>query len=154
MDDRPARISAARWVIALGRLSAALLACAAAWTLVAVVFVGSPRVLLVSGLLAGCATACRALVEAFAAHRRGAWQLLVVSTAVGVLAPWLTGPVSPLDVVPVVWQAVVLGLLLHPDSRDWVAGPGHPSGVSPGAPARSMPDDHDRPHDEVSRGAS
>jgi hypothetical protein len=119
-DDRP-RIPAARWVIALGRCWWALLVCAAAWSLLVVVVLLEPVALLVPVLLAGYAAVWRALVEAFAAHRRGAWHLLLAVTALGVLAPWVPGSVSVLDVVSVAGNGTLLAFLLHRDSRDWVS---------------------------------
>ena len=91
------RFQAARWVITLGRFYGGLMALAAAWSLLAVVLT-SLVVLPVFLLLAGYATAWGALVRAFAAHRRGAWQLLVGLVAVDLLWPvagWLTGGRCP-----------------------------------------------------------
>jgi hypothetical protein len=110
-------------VITVGRFYGGLMALAAAWSLLAVVFT-SLVVLPVFLLLAGYATAWGALVRAFAAHRRGAWQSLVGLVAVDLLWPvagWLTGrPVSVLTLLSVTVHTALLALLLHPDSREWV----------------------------------
>jgi hypothetical protein len=130
MDDRSPRIQAARWVLLLGRLYGALMACAVAWSLLAVVVLGAPVLLLVSALLAGYAAAWGALLTAFAAHRRGAWRLLVAVTAVGVLGPWGGGSAVLLDVVVAAVHATLFALLMHRDSREWVAveeSPAEPS---------------------------
>jgi hypothetical protein len=124
MDDGSPCFQAARWVIGLGRLCWALLVLAAAWTVLAALFSGAPALLVVPLLLAGWATVWGALLRAFAAHRRGAWQVLVALSAVGALWPavgWLMGR------APTSWGVVAaavdlgfLGLLLHRDSREWV----------------------------------
>ena len=126
MDDGPRRLQAARWVIRVGRLYWGLLVAAAAWSLLAVALTGPPAALLVPVLLAGWATAWGALVEAFRRHRRGAWQLLLALTvlgAAGPLARWLVaGQPSVLDLLWTASDVVLLALLLHEDSRDWVRG--------------------------------
>jgi hypothetical protein len=131
MDDGPRRLQAARWVISVGRLYWALLVAAAAWSLLAVVFTGAPALLLVSVLLAGWATAWGALIEAFRRHRRGAWQLLLALAVLGAggpLARWLVvGQPSVLDLLWTGSDVVLLALLLHQDSRDWVRGVPGPS---------------------------
>jgi hypothetical protein len=126
MDDGSPRFQAARWVITLGRIYWALLAAGAAWSLLAAVFTWSLVVLVVPLLLGGWAAAWGALVRRFERHGRGAWRLLVGLAAFGVLVPltgWLLG--RP----PTVWTGVdalvhvgLLALLLHHDSREWVAG--------------------------------
>jgi len=125
MDDGSPRIRAARWVITLGRLYGGLLAVAAAWSLLGVVFLGSPAALVVPLLLTGAAFAWGALVREFEAHRRGAWQLLVGLAAVAAaatVAGWLTGvPVTALGLLSTAADGVLLALLVHPDSREWVA---------------------------------
>jgi hypothetical protein len=89
MDDGSPRFQAARWVIRFGRLFWGVLVFAAAWSLLAVLFTWSPVALAVPLLIAiaGYATAWGALVRAFVAPRRGAWQLLVGLTAIGLLWP-------------------------------------------------------------------
>jgi hypothetical protein len=123
MDDGSTRLQAARWVITLGRLYWGLLVLAAAWSLLGVLFLGSPAALVVPVLLAGCAAVEGALVRAFTAHRRGAWQLLVALTTVGVLTPavgWLIiGSPSASGLAAVAVNAGLLALLLHEDSREW-----------------------------------
>ena len=125
MDDGTARIQAARWVIGLGRLYGGLLLCATLWSLPAVVFLGSAAPLLMTLTLAALAAVWWALVRAYEQHRRGGWRLLVVVAAVGLLWPVagaLTGdPATVLDSLSIVVNGVLLALLLHPDSRDWVA---------------------------------
>jgi hypothetical protein len=124
MDDGSPRIPAARWGIALGRLYWGLLVLAAVWSLLGMVFTGSPGALVVSALLAGWATAWGALLRAFTAHRRGAWQLLLVLTATGAVWPavgWQVGaPLTVGGLVSAAVDVVLLGLLLHRDSREWV----------------------------------
>ena len=120
MDDGASRIPAARWVISLGRSYGGLLVLAAAWSLLAAAFAGSPVALVLPVVLAGYAAAWGLLLRAFTAHRRGAWQLLVGVTATGVLWPWAGRPLSPLDVVALAVHGGLLILLLHRDSRDWV----------------------------------
>jgi hypothetical protein len=138
MDDGSPRIAAARWVLGLGRLYWALLVLAAAWSLLAVLFTWSLVALAVPLLIAGYATAWGALVRAFAAHRRGAWQLLVGLTAIDLLWPvagWLAGrPLSVLTVASLAVHAALLGLLLHRDSREWVGAdaPRRPRVEDPG----------------------
>jgi hypothetical protein len=128
MDDGSPRFQAARWVISLGRLYWGLLVVGAAWSLLGVLLLGSAAALVVPVLLAGWASAWGALLRAFAAHRRGAWQLLVALAAVGVVAPavrWLlAGPPSASGLVAAGVHAGLLILLLHEDSREWSgAGP-------------------------------
>jgi hypothetical protein len=124
MEHGSPRIPAARWVIGLGRLYWGLSVCAAAWSLLGVVFAGRAY-LLMSLVLAGVAAVWGALVRGFESHRRGAWCLLVVLTAVGSATPVVSrltgGPVTVLDSLSVVVHGSLLALLLHPDSREWVA---------------------------------
>jgi hypothetical protein len=126
MDDGAPRIRAARWVITLGRLCGGLLAVVAAWFLIVMVFAGSPGVVALPLLFAGWAVAWGALVRAFEAHRRWAWRLMVVLSAATVswsVLGWLVGrPPTVLGGLAVAVHGVLLGLLLHDDSRDWVAG--------------------------------
>jgi hypothetical protein len=141
MDDRAPRIPAARWMIGLGRLYGGLLLCATLCTLPSVVFLGSPMYLLMTVTLAALAAGWWALVRAYEQHRRAGWWLLLGVTAVGVLWPVagsLAGwPATVLDSLSIVVNGVPLALLLHPDSRDWVAvdsrGPvAERSGAGPG----------------------
>jgi hypothetical protein len=122
MDQGTARLRAARWVIGLGRLYGGLLALVAAWSLLGAVSVGSPVALLVPLLLAGLAAAWATLLRAFRAHRRGAWQVLVALAVAGAVAPVVVdGSVTVPGAVSVLGHGCLLALLLHPDSRDWVA---------------------------------
>jgi hypothetical protein len=125
MEHGSRRIRAARWVITLSTLYWGLLVLAAAWSLLGVVFSWSAGGLLVPLLLAGAASAWGALTRAFEAHRRGAWQLLVglsAAAAGGTVIGWLAGaPVTALALVSAALECGLLALLLHPDSRDWVA---------------------------------
>jgi hypothetical protein len=125
MNDGSPRIQAARWVIRLGRLYWGLSVAAAAWSLVSVPFLGSPAALLVPALLAGWATAWGVLLRAFTLHRRRAWQLLLLLAATGALWPalgWLVGqPPTVRGLVSAALDVVLLALLLHEDSREWVA---------------------------------
>jgi len=125
MNDGSPRIQAARWVIGLGRLYWVLTVVAAAWSLVGVWFLWSPAGLLVSAFLAGWVTAWGALLRAFTLHRRRAWQLLLLLTASGALWPavgWLVGqPPTVRGLVSAAVDVVLLALLLHEDSREWVA---------------------------------
>jgi hypothetical protein len=124
LGDGSPRIQAARWVIGLGRLYWGLAVAAAAWSLVGVLFIGSPAALLVTALLAGWASAWGALLRAFVLHRRRAWQLLLALAAAGALWPaagWLVGrPPTVVGLVSAALNAVLLALLLHEDSREWV----------------------------------
>jgi hypothetical protein len=126
MDQHPPRLQAARWVITLGRLYGGLLVVVAAWLLITMVFIGSPLVVVLSLVLAGWAAAWGALVRAFEAHRRWAWRLMVALSAVSVgwsFLGWLLGrPPTVLSVLAAAIHGVLLGLLLHDDSREWVDG--------------------------------
>jgi hypothetical protein len=125
MNDGSPRIQAARWVIGVGRLYWGLSVAAAAWSLIGVWFLWSPVGLLVSAFLAGWATAWGALLRAFALHRRRAWQLLLLLAATGALWPafgWLVGrPPTVGGLVSAAVDVLLLALLLHEDSREWVA---------------------------------
>jgi len=125
MDDGQPRIQAAHWVITLGRVYAFVLGLMAAWALVAMLFAGSPVVVVLALLATGAAAAWTALVQAFAAHRRGAWWLLVALSSAGLswrLLGWLVGPPPTVpDVLGAAAAVVLLGLLLHDDSREWVS---------------------------------
>jgi hypothetical protein len=124
MDDGSHRFQAARWVIRLGRLLWGLLVLVAAWSLLAGVLTGSPAALVVPLFLAGWATVWGALIRAFTVHRRGARELLVGVAAIGALWPavgWLAvRPPTVGSVVSAALHGVLLGLLLHRDSREWV----------------------------------
>ena len=123
MDGAP-RFQAARWVIRVGRLYAGLLALAATWSLIGAVFLGSPAVLVVAALLGTLSAAWSALLRAFTRHRRGARQLMLALAAAGALCAavgWLgtRSPAAP-GLLPAAGHLVVLTLLLHRDSREWV----------------------------------
>ena len=141
MDDGPTRVQAARWVLGLGRLYWGLLVIAAAWSLLVVGFTGAPTALLVPVLLAAAAAARGAVLDAFRAHRRGAWRLLLALTllgAGGAVVRWLVaGQPSVLDLLWTGTDVVLLGLLLHEDSRDWVRGAPGPTRQGVGAAAGS-----------------
>jgi hypothetical protein len=124
VDDGSPHFQAARCAIGLGRLYWGLTVLAAAWSLVGVVVTWRAAALVLPLLLAGWATAWGALLRAFTAHRRGAWQALVGLAVVGALWPafeWLVaGPPTVRSLVSAALDVVLLGLLLHRDSRDWV----------------------------------
>jgi hypothetical protein len=150
MDE--VRFQAARWVVVLGRVRTVLLVLAACGALLATAFTWSLVAPVTAAVLAGLAAAWNALVDGFARHRRGAWAALVVvtglETGVG-LAAWVLGAdADVLDVLGAVFVAVLLGLLLHADTRDWVARPGaaRTGGLAPGA---GMAQDHRRPPVQV-----
>ena len=131
MDDGQARIPAARWVIGLGRCWWGLLVLGAAWSLLGALFSWSAVALAVPVLFAGHAAAWGALLAAFTAHRRGAWQLLVGLAVAGVAWPgagWVaTGRPAVVGLLGAVVSAGLLGLLLHRDSREWVGAGGRPA---------------------------
>jgi hypothetical protein len=114
------RIRAARWVLALGRVQEACLVAGAVWSALGAALAWSPAALLVAAVLAGSATAWAALLRAFAAHRRGAWQLLLGLAAAGLVPALLPGE-GPVALLGVLVAATWLCLLLHRDSRAWVA---------------------------------
>jgi hypothetical protein len=124
MPEGSHRIPAARWAIGLGRCYLGLAVLAAAWSSLAVLFTGAWTAVAVPMLLAGYAAVWGVLVRALAAHRPAAWWLLTGLSALGLLGAafgWLAGgPVSVLSLVAAIGQAVFLGLLLHPDTREWV----------------------------------
>ena len=124
MDDGQPHLQAARWVIRLGRLYGAVLVFAAAWSLLGVVAAGSPAALAVPAALAACAAGWTAVVGAFAAHRRGAWHLLLVLAAVGACGSavgWLLDRASSLlGLLSVAGHVGLLALLRHRDTREWV----------------------------------
>ena len=126
MGEGAVRIPAARWVIGLGRLYGGLLVLAACWTLVGVVVLRSPAALGVPLVLTTWAAAWGTLVRAFAAHRRSAWKLLLGLATVGGLGPvvsWLLGGALTVPgLSSALLSGVLLALLLHDDSREWVGG--------------------------------
>lgn len=87
-------------------------------TLTFVVTSGAPvgPGLLSAGVLAAVAVALGVLRRAFDRQRRWAWWLLLVGGVVGSVVSVGTG--QPWRVV---LELVLLALLLHPDSRSWVA---------------------------------
>ncbi|MGY1844966.1 hypothetical protein [Modestobacter sp. SYSU DS0875] len=111
-------LQAARWVIRIGRVERALLACCAAWSLALVAVTFSPVALVVPLGLAALATLWGVVVRAFERHRRWAWWVLVAAGVVTVV----TGLLSPEPGLLAAGGSVVrVLLLLHPDSREWVA---------------------------------
>jgi hypothetical protein len=124
MDDGARHVQAARWVIRLGRLYAAVLVLAAAWSLLGVIAAWSPAALAVPAVLAACAAGWSAVLGAFAAHRRGAWHLLLVLAAVGACGSavsWLLDEASSLlGSLSVAGHVGLLALLRHRDTREWV----------------------------------
>ena len=106
---------------------------------------------------AGLAAGWHALLTAFDRHGRLAWAVLLVWSATGAgarLGGWLLGAdVGVLGVAGGLLDAALLGLLLHPDSREWVA---RPPATAPGRrggarspQAAGMVDDHRRPPAQV-----
>ena len=153
MVEGRGRVQAARWVVALGRVTTALLV----WGAIGASFVAWATWSLGAVLLVlvhvGLASGWHALLTAFDRHGRGAWVVLVLwsaSGAVARLAGWVLGQdVRFLGLVGGAFDAVLLGLLVHPDSREWVArtpvssSPTGP-GLSPGAAV--VLHDHRRRH--------
>ena len=142
MDGVRTRLQAARWVITLGRVEAGLLVLQASGALLAAVLTWSAAALVVAVLLAGLATGWTLLVRAFAAHRSWAWAVQVA--VAGVVLCWdalvLAGGSGWRAALGAVLAAVTLGLLLHPDSREW-CGVGRR-----GAGPAGLPHDHRRSH--------
>jgi hypothetical protein len=154
MVEGQARIQAARWVVALGRVRTALFVVGAISATLGAGASWSLGPLVPTLLLTGAAAGWHAVLTAFDRHSRAAWAALVVWSAAGVLGRLgdaLVGEdVGVVGLVGGAFDAVVLGLLLHPDSREWVApSPGSArrgprTGGSPGA--ADMPHDHRRRH--------
>ena len=135
MSGGRAHLQAARWAIALGRVTTALFVLGAIGSSLVAWASWSAGLLLLTALYAGLAAGWHALLAAFDRHGRGAWAALVVWSAAGAgtrLGGWLLGAdAGVLQVVGGLLDAALLGLLLHPDSREWVA---RPPGTSSGRP--------------------
>ena len=125
MVEGQARLQAARWVVTLGRVTTA-------WFVVVAIGASSVawagwslRPLVLTLLCAGAAAGWHAVLTAFDRHSRAAWIGLVVWSAAGavsLLGGGLLGEgVGVVGLVVGALDAVVLGLLVHPDSREWVA---------------------------------
>jgi len=127
MVEGQVRVQAARWVVGLGRVTTVLFVLGAVGAALVAWASWSPGPLLLALLHAGLATGWHALLTSFDRHGRGAWTALVVwsvSGAAARLGGWLLGAdVGVLGVVGGLLDAVLLGLLLHADSREWVARP-------------------------------
>ena len=154
MGRRWARVRATRWVLLLGRLQWLFLVLSALSALVLGMAGGAVLVGVVLAVAyAGAAAAWRALLAGFDDHRRGAWQLLVglalVDLAVDLVR--LVGGVPVLAVPGLLLDGLVLALLQHPDTREWVE-PDEPAapprwagrGGAGVAPARALAHDHRR----------
>ncbi|WP_457079829.1 hypothetical protein [Modestobacter sp. SYSU DS0657] len=109
----------------------ALLVCCAAWSLALVAVTSSPVALVVPLGLAALATLWGIVVRAFERHRRWAWWVLLAAGVVTVVTGLLSPEPGPLAAGGSVVAVVRVLLLLHPDSREWVAPA--PVGL-PGAP--------------------
>ena len=133
MGKGAARLQAARWVIRLGRAYWGLAVLVASWSLLAAVFTWSPEVLVVPVVIGGWAAGWGAVVRGFERHGRVPWRLLVGLAGFGVLVPvtgWLLGrPPTVGTGVAVLVHGGLLGLLLQPDSREWVAAEESPQPV-------------------------
>ncbi|MGY1856387.1 hypothetical protein [Modestobacter sp. SYSU DS0290] len=114
-------LQAARWVIRIGRVEWAVLALSAAWSLVLVAVTLSPVALLLPLGLAVLATVWGAVVRAFERHRRWAWWVLLGAGLLTLLTGLLSPERGPLAAGWHVVAVVQVLLLLHPDSREWVA---------------------------------
>ncbi|MFQ1002041.1 hypothetical protein [Modestobacter sp. SSW1-42] len=157
MVEGRVRVQAARWVLVLGRVTTALLVVGAVGAALAAWGSWSAAPLLLTALSAGLAAGWHALLTAFERHGRGAWTALLAWSAADALArlggALPGGGVGAPDLLGGLLDVVLLGLLLHPDSRDWVARPPGPAS-SRGGPVHSpgtagMPHDHRRPHVQV-----
>jgi hypothetical protein len=129
-------VQAARWVVGLGHVVTALLALTVTGMALATVVTWSPVALLGTVLLAGLAGAWHALVRGFDRHRRGAWYGLLAVAAQALVAHTAQlvagdGPGVGL-LLALALDGVVLALLLHPDSREWVARPREAVGTAHG----------------------
>ena len=140
-EERPC-IQAARWVVALGRFTTALFAVGAIGSSLATWATWSLGPLVQTGVFVGAAAGWHALLTAFDRHRRAAWLALLAwsaTGAVGRVGGWLAGAdVGVVALVGGLLDLVVAGLLLHPDSREWVARPrvAAPDRAGAGLPAR------------------
>ena len=125
MVDRQWHLQAARWVVVVGRVTTALCVFAAIMALLGTALTWSPGLLLVAVAWAAAGAGWNALLSRFEHHGRGAWAVLVTWAALGAagrLGGWLLGAdVGVVAVLGGLLDAVLLALLLHPDSRDWVA---------------------------------
>jgi hypothetical protein len=125
MVEGRGRIQAARWVVALGRVTTALLVLGAIGASLVTWATWSAGPALTVLLYVGLASGWHALLTAFDRHGRLAWVLLVLWSAAGAaarLGGWVLGQhVGLLGLAGGALDAVLLWLLLHPDSREWVA---------------------------------
>ena len=125
-EERP-RIQAARWVVTLGRITTALSVVGAIGSSLVAWATWSLGPLVQTGVFVGAAAGWHALLTAFDRHRRAAWLALLVwsaTGAVGRVGGWLVGAdVGVVALAGGLLDLVVAGLLLHPDSREWVARP-------------------------------
>lgn len=128
MDDGGMQGWPVRWVVGLGRCYGALSVLRAAFSIPGALLGSSPRILVLTLLLTGWASAWIAVVRAFADHRRGARQLMLALVVVHLTWSALgvaTGrPGSELDPGRLLVGIGYLGLLLHRNSRDWVGAAG------------------------------
>ncbi|QXG77542.1 hypothetical protein KUM42_08595 [Modestobacter sp. L9-4] len=150
MVEGRARLQAARWVVAVGRVTTALLVLGAIGASLVTWATWSAGPALTMLLYVGLASGWHALLTAFDRHGRPAWVLLVLWSATGAaarLGGWVLGQdVGLLGLAGGALEAVLLGLLLHPDSREWVARPpaadGGRSGPDGSPTTVGMPHDH------------
>ena len=158
MIDRPGHVQAARWVVVVGRVTTVLCVLAAIAALLGAALTWSPGRLLVTVAWAAAGAGWNALLSRFEHHGRGAWAVLVTWSALGAagrLGGWLSGvDVGVLGVLGGLLDAVLLALLLHPDSRDWVARPRvaarRRAGLRQLAGGGRVPHDHRRRHVQAS----
>ena len=127
MDEGQARIQAARWVVVLGRVTTALFVLGAIGASFVTWATWELAPLALTLLYVGAAAGWHAVLTSFDRHGRAAWAALVVWSASGAVSRLggglLGADVGLLGLVGGAFDAVVLGLLLHPDSREWVARP-------------------------------
>jgi hypothetical protein len=155
MVEGQARIPAARWVVTLGRVTTALFVLGAIGSSLVTWATWSLGPLVTTLLYTGLAAGWHAVLSAFDRHGRAAWAVLVVWSATGAVARlggWLLAPdADVLGLVGGVLDAVLLGLLLHPDSREWVAR--SPASARRGSGAGGSPEVAGMPHDHRCRHA-
>ena len=154
MVEGRARIQAARWVVLLGRVTTAVFVIGAIGASFVTWATWELGPLLLMLLYVGAAAGWHAVLTAFDRHSRAAWVGLSVWAAAGAVAllggGLLGEDVGVVGLVVGALDAVVLGLLLHPDSRDWVARAPAPArgrarlGGPPGE--AGMAHDHRRRH--------